>query len=117
MIDSELDGDYLTIYIDTVTMEKLRSVGSYGLSAALGSILGSVVAPGWGSIGGAIAGVILSLLADDLVGQLYDFLFDEKAQKNGIWLKLKVRGHFTVPFFNYDYYYKVYPQFEGYGAQ
>ncbi len=117
MIDSELRGDQLRIYIDTVSMSMLVSAGAGGFAAALGALIGSVVIPipGIGAIAGAtVAGLIVGVVA----AGLYQFVVEQYYLDNGIWIDITVRGHFTV--FGSKIYYSLPPplwSLAGYGAQ
>ena len=94
MTDSELRGDQLRIYIDTVSMSMLVSAGAGGFAAALGALIG-IAATG-----------------------LYQFVVEQLSLDNGIWIDITVRGHFTV--FGHTTYYYL-PPFRwglaGYDAQ
>jgi len=114
MTDSELRGDQLRIYIDTVSMATLVAAGVSGFTAALGALIGTVVFPGVGTITGALIGVIIGAAA----AGIYQFVVEQYALDNGIWIDLTVRGHFTV--FGHKIYYPLPPylwSLAGYGAQ
>lgn len=117
MTDSELRGDQLRIYIDTVSMSMLVSAGAGGFAAALGAIIGTVAIPipGIGTISGAVlAGVIVGVAA----AGLYQFVSEQYALDHGIWIDITVQGHFTV--FGSKIYYPLPPalwSLAGYGAQ
>jgi len=114
MTDSELRGDQLRIYIDTVSMSILVAAGAGGFATALGALIGTVVFPGIGTIGGALIGVIIGAAA----AGIYQFVVEQYYLDNGIWIDITVRGHFTV--FGSKIYYSLPPpmwSLAGYGAQ
>lgn len=116
--DSYMHGDCMRIYIDTVSMSILSSVGITGFTAALGAMLGSVTLPGIGTLSGAAVGAILGVAIGGALSGLYTFMTEQLALDNGIWLDLRVRGHFDI--FGNTIYYNL-PAvlwfLDGYGAQ
>lgn len=116
MIDSELRGDQLRLYIDSVSMAILVSAGIDGFATALGALIGGVVVPGVGAVPGAAIGLALG---SGLSG-IYQFVCEQNDLGNGIWIDITVRGHFTNPITHNMTYYPL-PVFmwklNGYGAQ
>lgn len=68
MTDSELRGDCLRIYIDSVSMSVLVNAGAEGLTTALGALPGSMVLPGVGALGGGALGAIIGAMLSGSVG-------------------------------------------------
>lgn len=118
MIDSELRGDQLRIYIDTVSMAMLTSAGITGFTAALGFLIGSVTLPGIGTLSGAAVGAIIGIFGSSILSGVYQFVVEQQSLDNGIWMDITVRGRFTA-FGNKIYYYlpPAIWSLAGYGAQ
>lgn len=118
MIDSELRGDQIRIYIDTVSMSMLVTAGVGGYMAVLGLLIGSVTLPVIGTISGPLLGALLGVIVGTAAAGLYQFISEQYALDHGIWIDLTVRGHFTV--FGQTIYYPLPPVawgLAGYGAQ
>ena len=118
MTDSELRGDRLRIYIDTVSMAMLVSAGINGFTTALGALLGTVALPGIGTLSGGALGAIIGLFAGTTLSGLYQFVTEQYHADNGIWIDITIRGHFEV--FGHRVYYPLPPfmwKLNGYGAQ
>lgn len=96
MTDSELRGDQLRIYIDTVSMSGLTSMGITGFTTALGALIGSVYLPGIGTLSGTAVGFIVGFIGGAMLSAFYQFVVEQEALDNGIWLDITVRGHFTI---------------------
>lgn len=117
MTDSELRGDKVRIYIDTVSMSILVTAGSEGLGIALGALIGSVTIP-IPIIGPIVGATIVGIIVGVTAAGLYQFISEQYALDHGIWIDLTVRGHFTV--FGQTIYYPLPPplwSLAGYGAQ
>lgn len=118
MTDSELRGDKVRIYIDTVSMSMLVSAGVGGYMAVLGLLIGGVTLPIIGPISGPVLGALLGVIIGTAAAGLYQFISEQYSLDHGIWIDLTVRGHFTV--FGQTIYYPLPPplwSLAGYGAQ
>jgi len=70
------------------------------------------------SLSCATVGFIIRLVGGSMLSAFYQFVVEQEALDNGIWLDITVRGHFTI--LGHTIYYNLPPyiwSIAGYGKQ